>query len=277
MEGPEKVQSPQKMVLSRKGKWSLSSEWSKLAKLFAPRRRKAAGEGLPQGQRPWTQSEQQLGRDEAQSVSARLDEMTWQALYLLHWGLISEKRSERRLARQIMRQWLRIDDSGEVVFWTRPPKKRRRHQPPRHKGTKKHEAARRRSSYRKRSRCSSRHLVSSCLRGKRRAAQRRRVENFLADLGAPLALRPIPARMRPDRGGGPGRLAQRAARLPAPASARPTGCRAFGPAAAKARGPMPTPSTKAPTTASSPDSGNGRAISPQSRRARRGQPRRVLS
>jgi len=48
-----------------------------------------------------------------------------QALRLLHWGLISEKRSERRLARQIMRQWLRVDDSGEVVFWRKLPKKRR--------------------------------------------------------------------------------------------------------------------------------------------------------
>ena len=48
------------------------------------------------------------------------------ALRLLHWGLTSEKRSERRLARQIMRQWLRVDDAGEVVWWKKPPKKRRR-------------------------------------------------------------------------------------------------------------------------------------------------------
>jgi len=47
-------------------------------------------------------------RDEAQSVRARIEHLTQQALYLLHWGLTSEKRSERRLAREIARKWLRV-------------------------------------------------------------------------------------------------------------------------------------------------------------------------
>ena len=47
----------------------------------------------------------------------KLHSLEEKALRLLHWGLISEKRPERRLARQIARQWLRVDDSGEVVFW----------------------------------------------------------------------------------------------------------------------------------------------------------------
>jgi len=98
----------------------------------------------------------------------RLEE---KALTLLHWGLISEKRCERRLARQIMRQWLRVDESGEVVWWKKLPKRQR--------------SGKRKRPSRKAQRRWTRH-----------AAARRRVEKFLADLGAPLVLRPIPARMR---------------------------------------------------------------------------------
>jgi hypothetical protein len=93
------------------------------------------------------------------------------ALRLLHWGLISERRSERRLARQITRQWLRLDEAGEVVWWKKPPKQQK-------------------SENRKRPSRKARRRWS------RHAARRRRVQNFLADLGAPLVLRPIPHRMR---------------------------------------------------------------------------------
>ena len=143
------------------------TDYSQLAKLWT----RAKGPGPVLNNSPRLDSR----RDEAQSVRARIKDLTQQALTLLHWGLISEKRSERRLARQVARKWLRLDDSGEVVFWQKPPKKR---------GAK---SARKKPSWRERRQAARRAWKS-------RAQQQ--VRDWLCDLGAPLALRPVPQRMR---------------------------------------------------------------------------------
>jgi hypothetical protein len=114
----------------------------------------------------------------------RLKRLEWQALSLLHWGLTSEQRSERRLARQIARKWLRVDECGEVVFWRKPPKKRRGGRA-RRTGLTSRTCPTRPKPDRRAER-----------RRQRRCAARRRAQDFLADLGAPLVLKPIPARMR---------------------------------------------------------------------------------
>ena len=118
-----------------------------------------------------------------------MERLTQQALEILHWRLISEKRSERRLARQIMRQWLRVDEFGEVVWWRKPSKKGRP------------EPARKKPSWRER---------RQAARRARKSRARQKARDFLADLGAPLVLKPVPARMRQGQ------------RLSAPPSASPS-------------------------------------------------------
>jgi len=111
------------------------TDYGQLAKLFAPRRQQGQFTAEPQrAQRttmagPLITTAEKLPLPDAQpllSSSAnsaflralcvkQLRRLEEKALRLLHWGLVSEKRAERRLARQIMRRWLRIDEGGEVV------------------------------------------------------------------------------------------------------------------------------------------------------------------